>query len=162
MYRDIKWCYVFYDVHAPICRQSPKLGDASNSGLDGDSLPARHNESLANISCPLHMSALLPDISDNNVPYPICLWPATPFLHISVGYLLFYIAMGAHWPALRVVLSFTRGAAATRDKVRCGGMNVKTPARRFYNHSLVLSRLKNFVKVPGCTGFCVDTENAAV
>ena len=73
MYRDIKWCYVFYDVHAPICRQSPKLGDASNSGLDGDSLPARHNESLANISCPLHMSALLPDISDNNVPYPICL-----------------------------------------------------------------------------------------
>ena len=38
MYRDIKWCYVFYDVHAPICRQSPKLGDASNSGLDGDSL----------------------------------------------------------------------------------------------------------------------------
>ena len=55
------------------CRQSPKLGDASNSGLDGDSLPARHNESLANISCPLHMSALLPDISDNNVPYPISL-----------------------------------------------------------------------------------------
>ena len=70
--------------------------------------------------------------------------------------------MGAHWPALRVVLSFFRGFAATRDKVRCGGMNVKTPARRFYNHSLVLSRLKNFVKVPGCTGFCVDTENAAV
>ena len=52
MYRDIKWCYVFYDVHAPICRQSPKLGFASNSGLDGDSLPARHNESLADISCP--------------------------------------------------------------------------------------------------------------
>ena len=70
--------------------------------------------------------------------------------------------MGAHWPALRVVLSFFRGFAATSDKVRWGGMNVKTPARRFYNHSLVLSRLKNFVKVPGCTGFCVDTENAAV
>ena len=94
--------------------------------------------------------------------YPICLWPAFPFLHISVSYLLFYIAMGAHWPALRVVLSFFRGFAATSDKVRWGGMNVKTPARRFYNHSLVLSRLKNFVKVPGCTGFCVDTENAAV
>ena len=58
--------------------------------------------------------------------------------------------------------SFSRGGAATRDKVRCGEMNVKIPARRFYNHPLVLSRLKNFVKVPGCTGFCVDTENAAV
>ena len=58
--------------------------------------------------------------------------------------------------------SFSRGGAATRDKVRCGEMNVKTPARRFYNYPLVMSRLKNFVKVPGCTGFCVDTENATV
>ena len=47
MYRDIKWCYVFYDVHAPICRQSPKLGDASNSGLDGRSWHVLRYESLA-------------------------------------------------------------------------------------------------------------------
>lgn len=39
---------------------------------------------------------------------------------------------------------------------------LKTPARGFYKPALVLSRLKNFVKVPGRTGFCVDTENAAV
>ena len=35
MYRNIKWCYVFYDVRAPICRQSPKLGFASNSAFGG-------------------------------------------------------------------------------------------------------------------------------
>ena len=39
---------------------------------------------------------------------------------------------------------------------------LKTPARGFYKTTLVLSRLKNFVKVPGYTGLCVDTENAAV
>ena len=67
--------YIARSTHWPTLRVvlSFSRGFASNSGLDGDSLPARHNESLANISCPLHMSALLPDISDNNVPYPICL-----------------------------------------------------------------------------------------
>ena len=39
----------FLLVHALICRQSPKLGYASDSGLDDGSLPARHNESLADI-----------------------------------------------------------------------------------------------------------------
>ena len=67
--------YIAMGAHWPALRVvlSFKLGFASNSELDGDSLPAHHNESLANISCPLHMSAILPDISDNNVPYPICL-----------------------------------------------------------------------------------------
>ena len=53
MYRDIKWCYVFYDVHAPICRQSPKLGDASNSGLDGSSWHVLRYESLAGSTSPV-------------------------------------------------------------------------------------------------------------
>ena len=39
-------------------------------------------------------------------------------LHISVVHLPFYIAMGAHRPTLRVILSFSRGFAATSDKVR--------------------------------------------
>ena len=52
MCRYIKYCCVFYSVHALICRQSPKLGFASNNGLDAGSLPARHDESLADISCP--------------------------------------------------------------------------------------------------------------
>ena len=30
------------------------------------------------------------------------------------------------------------------------------------NYHLYLVRLKKFVKVSECTGFCVDTENAAV
>ena len=59
MYRNIKWCYVFYDVRAPICRQSPKLGFASNSGLDGDSLPARHNDMfMASFSLPAYFCRL--------------------------------------------------------------------------------------------------------
>ena len=49
-------------------------------------------------------------------------------------------------------------------------MNIEFPipflAPSFYQLDFseipVLSRLKNFVKVPGRTGFCVDTENAAV
>ena len=117
MYRDIKWCYVFYDVHAPICRQSPKLGGASNSGLDGDSLPARHNESLANISCPLHMSALLPDISDNNVLYPICLTASysLPAYFCRSSSILY--CNGAH-RGRPAAPDFTRGSAAISDKVR--------------------------------------------
>ena len=46
------------------------------------------------------------------------------------------------------------------DKVRCGisGNFRKIPGRYY----LVSARLRNFVKVSGCTGFCVDAENAAV
>ena len=94
--------------------------------------------------------------------YPICLTASysLPAYFCRSSSILY--CNGAHRGRPAGIPSFTRGAATTRDKVRCGGMNVKTPARRFYNHPLVLSRLKNFVKVPGRTGFCVDTENAAV
>ena len=43
-------------MHALICRQSRKLGFASDSALDDGSLPALHDESLVSISC-LHGDA---------------------------------------------------------------------------------------------------------
>lgn len=56
-----------------------------------------------------------------------------------------------------------RLAAAPLSRVKSGdGEEKKTPNKDIDEISLVLSRLKNFVKVPSCTGFCVDAENAAV
>ena len=49
----------------------------------------------------------------------------------------------------------------TQNKVRCTGTkNSSGEAHREYPLNLV--RLKKFVQVSECTGFCVDTENAAV
>ena len=97
MCRDIKWCCVFYSVHALICRQSPKLGYASDSGLGGGSLPARHNESLAGIYCPLHMNTWLP---------VYCHQESTP-------------------TTLRAVLPNTIIHHAPQNKVRCDGSKIK-------------------------------------
>ena len=69
-------------------------GGVSNNGLDGGSLPARHYESLAGISCSLHMNTILPVYPDNKISVPDMFITRFPFLHISVGHLLFYIAMG--------------------------------------------------------------------
>ena len=50
----------------------------------------------------------------------------------------------------------------TQNKVRCTGTKKiqRQGARPEYPLNLV--RLKKFVQVSECTGFCVDTENAAV
>ena len=70
----------------------------------------------------------------------------------------------SHFNRLYKTLIFFPFAASPLPQIKYNKVEwkSKTPARRFYNHPLVLSRLKNFVKVPGYTGLCVDTENAAV
>ena len=54
-------------------------------------------------------------------------------------------------------------AASPLPQIKYGkGRKWKTPAEDFREGSPVRSRLKNFAKIPDRTGFCVDTENAAV
>lgn len=61
--------------------------------------------------------------------------------------------------ALRAVPAFvTFPEATTLPQIKSGdGGKIKKPGKDFRDLPLCLSRLKNFVKVPGCTGFCVDT-----
>ena len=51
----------------------------------------------------------------------------------------------------------------TQNKVRCTGTAKNSGGRELAReYPLNLVRLKKFVQVSECTGFCVDTENAAV
>ena len=69
----------------------------------------------------------------------------------------------SHFNRLYKTLIFFPLAASPLPQIKYGkGRKWKTPAEDFREGSPVRSRLKNFVKVPDCTGFCVDTENAAV
>ena len=74
-------------------------------GFNGGSLPARHNESLTSIPYPLHMDGIFP------VLFQTLLLPL---------YLIFtfHIAMVPTAGAAAGIPSFTRGSAATSDKVR--------------------------------------------
>ena len=121
-------------MHAPICRQSPKLGSASNNGLGAGSLPARHNENLADISCP-------------------CTWIPN-FLYIAIVRSI----------RTRSALSWLTPASTTLSQIKYGEQrNKKTSGERVSSGcQLNLVRLKKFVQVSERTGFCVDTENAAV
>ena len=103
----------------------------------------------------------------SQVSHILCTWMASflcYFRHSFFLYIWFSLFI-LQWcppgraPRLPTSLATSPLPQIKYDKVE---WKLKTPARRFYNHPLVLSRLKNFVKVPGYTGFCVDTENAAV
>ena len=74
-------------------------------GFNGGSLPARHNESLTSIPYPLHMDGIFP------VLFQTLILPL---------YLIFtfHIAMVPTGARPTGIPSFTRGFAATSDKVR--------------------------------------------
>ena len=69
----------------------------------------------------------------------------------------------SHFNRLYKTLIFFPLAASPLPQIKSGeGRKWKTPAEDFREGSPVRSRLKNFAKIPDRTGFCVDTENAAV
>ena len=74
-------------------------------GFNGGNLPARHNESLTSIPYPLHMDGIFP------VLFQTLILPL---------YLIFtfHIAMVPTGTRPTGIPSFTRGNAATSDKVR--------------------------------------------
>ena len=74
-------------------------------GFNGDSLPARHNESLTSIPYPLHMDGIFP------VLFQTLILP----LYLIFTFHIAMVPTGAR-PA--GIPSFTRGSAATSDKVR--------------------------------------------
>ena len=87
------------------------------------------------------------------------LLPSCIFLSVIFYFILQWVPTGRRFAWFSASPAAPPLPQIKSDKVE---WKLKTPARRFYNHPLVLSRLKNFVKVPGYTGLCVDTENAAV
>ena len=86
------------------------------------------------------------------------LLPSCIFLSVIFYFILQWVPTGQRFAWFSA--SF---AASPLPQIKYGkGRKWKTPAEDFREGSPVRSRLKNFAKIPDRTGFCVDTENAAV
>ena len=112
------------------------------------------------ITHPVYIQVFLRTLADVSVSdmFNSQLLPSCIFLSFIFHFILQWCPPG------RAPRLPTSPAAAPLPQIKYDEVEwkLKTPARGFYKPALVLSRLKNFVKVPGRTGFCVDTENAAV